>query len=114
MRIRNFKSDLPQIYEEVHALMLKLHRSDLASQLKDLNIVYICPCTNFGCASFTVAGSNTPDQFEMPGKTRSTSSGPIDLNAEKGKITIVTDQLGRITGFEILKRPDLRRQVMRI
>lgn len=110
----NFKNSLPEFCEEVRALVLKMDRHDLAGQLKELEITYRCPCTNPGCASFKVSGSGLPDAFEIPGTRRSTFTPSVDLNAERGKIHLITDQLGRITAFEVLNRPDVRRKLMRL
>ena len=110
----NFKNSLPEFYEEVRSLLLKAGRNDLAGQLKDLAIVYRCPCTDFGCASFKVSGSGLPDAFEEAGPKRSTFTPTFNLNAERGRITIITDQLGRINAFEVLRRPDVRRKLMRL
>ena len=107
-----FKSDLPEFYEEVRSLLLKMGRNDLAGQLGALQIVYRCPCTNYGCASFKVAGSNLPDGFEEPQQKRSVFTPSLNLNAEKGSVTIIVDQLDRITAFEVLRRPDVRRKLL--
>lgn len=108
----NLKNALPEFCDEVRALMLRMDRSDLAGQLKELEIVYRCPCTNAGCASFKVSGSALPDAFEAPGPRHSTFTPSINLNADRGKITVITDQLGRINAFEVLNRPDVRRKLM--
>jgi len=105
---------LPEFYEEVRSLLVRLERNDLASQLRDLEIVQRCPCTDFGCASFKVSGSTLPDMFEMPGQSRrSTFANSVDLKAERGKIKLGLDQLGRITTFEVVNRPDVRRKLHR-
>jgi hypothetical protein len=105
---------LPEFYEEVSSLLDRLGRADLSAQLKNLEIVQGCPCTDVGCASFQVAGSNSPDSFEIaPQARRSTFTKKLDLNAEKGKIKIGLDQLGRITSFEVLNRPDVRKQLFK-
>lgn len=109
-----FKSDLPEFHDEVRSLLLQLGRNDLAGQLGSLQIVYRCPCTNYGCASFKVAGSSSPDGFEGPQPKRSTFTPSVNLNASKGSVTIITDQLGRITAFEVLQRPDVRRKLLRL
>ena len=109
-----FVNALPEFYEEVHSLLHRLGRKDLSSQLRKLEISQRCPCTDFGCASFQVSGSSPPDSFEpAPGLKRSTFSTSVDLNAENGKIKLSVDQLGRITSFEVLNRPDVRRQLFK-
>ena len=105
---------LPEFYEEVFGLLERLGRSDLSSQLRNLEIVQRCPCSDFGCASFQVAGSSTPDAFEIaPQPKRSTFTKSVDLNAKNGKIKLSLDQLSRITSFEVLNRPDVRKQLFK-
>jgi hypothetical protein len=109
-----FVNAMPEFYEEVNALLDRLGRTDLSSQLRNLEIVQRCPCTDYGCASFQVAGSNTPDAFEIaPQPKRSTFTRSVDLNAKNGKIKLGLDQLGRITSFEVLNRPDVRKQLFK-
>jgi hypothetical protein len=109
-----FVNQLPEFYEEVNGLCERLGRTDLSSQLRNLEIVQRCPCTDFGCASFQVSGSNSPDGFEIaPQQRRSTFTKSVDLNADKGKVKLGLDQLGRITSFEVLNRPDVRKQLFR-
>jgi hypothetical protein len=109
----NFRNALPEFYEEVRSLLVLIERNDLLGQLKNLEIVQRCPCTEIGCASFKVSGSSSPDTFEQPGPRRSTFTNSLDLNAERGKIILSTDPLGRITTFEVLNRPDVRRKLLR-
>jgi hypothetical protein len=109
-----FVNVLPEFYEEVSALLDRLGRTDLSSQLKTLEIVQRCPCTDFGCASFQVSASNTPDAFEIaPQQRRSTFTKSVDLNANNGKIKLSVDSLGRITSFEVLNRPDVRKKLFK-
>jgi hypothetical protein len=109
-----FTNALPEFYKEVRSLLDRLKRHDLTSQLRELEIIQLCPCTDFGCASFQVSGSSSPDAFEVTGQSRrSTLTKSVDLNAERGKITLGLDQLGRITAFEVLNRPDVRRKLFR-
>jgi hypothetical protein len=109
-----FVNAMPEFYEEVNGLLDRLGRTDLSSQLRNLEIVQRCPCTDFGCASFQVSGSSTPDAFEIaPQPKRSTFTKLVDLNAKSGKIKLHLDQLGRITSFEVLNRPDVRKQLFR-
>lgn len=109
-----FVNAMPEFYEEVNGLLEKLGRTDLSSQLRNLEIVQRCPCTDFGCASFQVAGSSTPDAFEIaPQPRRSTFAKSVDINSGKGKIKLNLDMLGRITSFEVLNRPDVRKQLFR-
>jgi hypothetical protein len=109
-----FVNVLPEFYEEVSSLLDRLGRTDLSSQLRNLEIVQRCPCTDIGCASFQVSGSTSPDAFEIaPQPRRSTFTKSVDLNADKGKIKLGLDMLGRITSFEILNRPDVRKQLFR-
>jgi hypothetical protein len=114
MRELYFINALPKLYNEVQSLLDRLERKDLSSQLRSLEITQVCPCTDFGCASFQVSGGNLPDSFELAGGPRlSTISSSVDLNAENGKIKVRLDLLGRITAFEILNRPDVRRQLLK-
>jgi hypothetical protein len=105
------KSHLPEFCEEVRGLMLKLERSDLAVQLKDLEIVWRCPCSEFGCASFKVSGSNQPDAFEIEPRRRTAGVESADLHPVSGKIIVITDALGRIQAFEVRNRPDVRKRL---
>ena len=109
-----FVNQLPEFYVEVNSLLERLVRTDLSSQLRNLEIVQRCPCTDMGCASFQVSGSSSPDAFEIaPQARKSTFTKSVDLNPEKGKIKLALDMLGRITAFEILNRPDVRKQLFR-
>lgn len=108
-----FIKALPEFYEEVFSLLNRLGRNDLSGQLRNLKIVQRCPCTDFGCASFQVQGSSTPDSFETVSGPRPALSSTVDLDAEKGRIRVGVDQLGRIKSFEILNRPDVRRQLFK-
>ncbi|HSP06932.1 MAG TPA: hypothetical protein VLR94_07125 [Acidobacteriota bacterium] len=109
----NFRNTLPEFYEEVRSLLGGLGRNDLLSQLNDLEIVWCCPCTDPGCASFTVSGSSSPDSFETAGPRRSASPKSLNLEAKRGKVIVGTDPLGRIRSIEILNRPDVRRKLFR-
>jgi hypothetical protein len=109
-----FVNALPEFYEEVSALLDRLGRTDLSSQLRNLEIIQRCPCTDFGCASFQVSGSSTPDSFEVaPQARRSTFTKSVDLKPDNGKIKLTVDQLGRITSFEVLNRPDVRKKLFK-
>jgi hypothetical protein len=108
----NFKDALPEFYEEMSSVLDEMGRSDLSNQLRYLEIVQKCPCTDFGCASFQVSAITTADSFETPGSRRSFFTKSLTLNT-KGKIKLGLDQLGRITSFEILNRPDIRRQLFK-
>lgn len=109
----NFRNSLPEFYEEVRSLLVRMERMDLLGQLKDLEIVQLCPCTEIGCASFKVSGSSSPDVFEQPGQRRSAFTNMLDLKPERGKVILSTDALGRITTFEVLNRPELRRKLLK-
>ncbi len=110
----HFKTKLPEFHDEVASLLERIQRNDLRSQLPYLEIDQRCPCTDFGCASFTVSGSSISDRFESPGeRRRMTFTKKLDIKSDRGKIVLNLDQLGRITGFEVLNRNDVRRQLFK-
>jgi hypothetical protein len=107
-----YVKDLPEFYDEMTAVLDEMGRPDLSAQLKYLEIVQKCPCSDGGCASFQVSALTTADSFEIPGQRRSFFTKSIQLSNVRGKIKLGLDQLGRITSFEILNRPDIRRKLL--
>jgi hypothetical protein len=108
-----FKDILPEFIDEIGPILDQMGRSDLSSQLRRLEIVQRCPCSDMGCASMKVSASTTSDSFETPGPRRSFFTKSLELKDARGKIKLSLDQLGRITAFEILNRPDVRRQLFK-
>jgi hypothetical protein len=106
------KEALPEFYDEMTSILDEMGRPDLSGQLRYLEIVQKCPCSNGGCASFKVSALTTADTFETPGPKRSFFTKSLELRNARGKIKLGLDQLGRITSFEILNRPDVRKKLL--
>jgi hypothetical protein len=104
---------LPEFYDELTSILDEMGRPDLSGQIRYLEIVQKCPCSDGGCASFQVSAHSTADSFETPGARSSFYTKAIQLTNVRGKIKLGLDQLGRITSFEILNRPDIRKKLLR-
>jgi hypothetical protein len=95
-------SSLPNLSQELTALLMSAEEPTLAAQIVSLEIVQRCPCTDDFCASFYTAPR--PSGAYGPGHRN------VSLEPEKGMIVLdVVDE--RIMKVEILYRDDVRSQL---
>lgn len=100
------KNALPKFYGEITELIRDIGKVDLLEQLPYMQITSRCPCKEENCASFNVKTSRSLNIVEK-NIIGSKYDESIDLDAKKGMIIMDLDNFGRITGFEVLGRPDV-------
>ena len=98
---------LPEFYKEIEVLISNEGLSEILEQLPELEISGRCHCGDSFCSTFYVKPLRQLNVVEknIIGARRDKS---VVLNPGKGMIVIDLDNFGRIVGFEVLYRPDVK------
>ena len=91
----------------------KEQRLDLASQLPGLRLTARCGCGDWFCASFDVGHPGVP-YLGRRSTSRPKGRESIDFEVDAGMVICGVDELGRITGFEVLYRADVRSKLNKL
>ena len=101
-----FRDTLPGFYGEMERALEAEGVTGVLEQLPALEIIDRCACDELGCGTFHVAPSRLLNSVEVNVVgVRHGESTPVDSVA--GLVVIDTDNFGRVTGIEVLGRPDV-------
>jgi hypothetical protein len=111
MRKRTLLSEiLPVFYEELHGLLMRNGRSDLADQLPNLEVVGRCGCGQADCGTVHVKGGRTLNVVEE-NVIGVKHGGTINLEADKGYVIVDLDNFGRWMTIEAICREDVHQEL---
>ncbi len=96
---------LPELAEELHELLVKDGRPELASQIPVLKIVDRCRCGDYFCASF----------YTQPKPNGSYGPGHDCLELAPAEGMLILDVVaGEIAHVEVLNRDGVRRRLLAV
>ncbi len=107
------KDGLPGFYAELEQALRQEGMSALLEQLPELQVVGRCGCDEDGCATFNVGPSRPLNVVEQ--NVIGVRHGDCHLvDSMRGMVVIDTDNFGRVSGVEVLGRPDVAEALDRL
>ena len=104
---------LPEFCAELEAALRRQGLPDIADQLPSAQIMSRCSCDEPGCATFGVKSSRRLNEVDrnVIGVRHGTSQAVEGIDS---LVVVDIDNFGRLTGVEVLDRPDVAQALRKI